>query len=221
MITSFFTPLALNAQNKEVVRPDDDTIQFEKPLNFFASAGAAYRIGNQYNVAVSPVDYSVQFEEVYPIVTRFSLGLVWNPFPNKKEDYLIEYKKRKNLGLVHEAARRHLAVALLINIFQLGYSSGDFSANAPIDVGFGLGYRKSNFLILGTIDFTPESTPRKFFIDQYHNQSKQLILAGNTEPIRTISSDNSSLFTKRIFPSVGIKIAYTFAKKSNETVTPN
>ncbi|WP_411831020.1 hypothetical protein [Mariniflexile sp. AS56] len=221
--------LALFGQEKDIKKTKEkkekevsiiDTLQtepnWEKPLNFFAAAGAAYRFGDQYNVTISPVDYTVQFEQVYPVITRFSLGLVWNPFPDKRNESVAKYLEGKKAGLAFDAARRHLAVALIVNVFQLGYSSNDFSTNSPIDVGFGIGYRKDNFLILGTLDFTPVRTPRSYFVDSYKGQNKQLILADSSEPVRTISTDDNSLFIDKIYPSIGIKIAYTFAKKEEK-----
>jgi hypothetical protein len=190
-----------------------DSVDWEKPINFFAAAGASYMIGSHYSVVVSPVDNTIQFEKTYPIMTRFSLGLVWNPFPKKEEGYVDKFFENKKLNQAYESARRHLAVALLINVFQLSFSSSEFNFTSPIDVGFGLGYRNENFLILGTIELTPLRTPRQYFSDQYKDKNKTLVLAGATEPVRTISIDDNSIFVNRIYPSIGIKIAYSFSKK--------
>jgi len=192
---------------------------FERPFNFFAAAGAAVRFGNLYNVVVSPVDYRVQFEDVFPIHTRFSMGLVWNPFPDNSEENKKEYsqkvhllKKEGLLGRSVEAARRHAAVALLVNIAQLSFSSGEVNTTSPIDVGFGIGYRNDKFLILGTLEFTPMRTTRKYFCDDFLDKDKTLVLAGAQEPVRTISVDDDAFFTNKVFVSMGIKIAYAFTK---------
>lgn len=191
-------------------------IEFERPFNFFAAAGASYMFGDQYSVVVSPVDYTVQFEKTFPILTRFSLGLVWNPIPDKSNENIQNFvQQRQLLNVAYKAAREHMAIALLVNIFQLGYSANEFSSTTPIDVGFGLGYRNSNFLILGTLELTPMRSPRKYFTDEYLDKNKPLILFGAKEPIRTISIDDSSLFHNRIYPSIGLKIAYAFSKESS------
>lgn len=189
-----------------------DEVEWERPFNFFAAAGASAMFGDHYSVAISPVDNSVQFEKTFPILTRFSLGLVWNPIPEKGEGYVESFFKNKRILPAYQAGRKHLAVALLVNIFQLSYSDA-FSASSPIDVGFGAGYRNSNFLILGTLEFTPLKTPRRYFVEQYKDKNLPLVLAGSLEPVRTVSTDDDKLFVNRIFPSIGIKIAYSFTKQ--------
>lgn len=192
---------------------------FERPFNFFGAAGVSYRFGSNYDVTISPIDYNVRFEEVGPIMTRFSVGLVWNPLPDQSEENLEKYKrfiKSKGLAELYEdgykAARKHLAIALLVNVVQLSFSSGNVNTTSPIDVGFGVGIRNQNFLILGTVEFTPMRTPREYFINEYKGNNRQLILYGAEEPSRAISYEDNSIFISKIFPSIGLKMAYTFSK---------
>ena len=205
---------SLTAKNYKLAK---DSVEWERPFNYFAGAGGSFMFGELYNVTISSIDNSVQFEKTFPILTRFSLGLIWNPIPDKEDDYVDDFIFNKRLNAAYKAGRKHLAVALLINVFQLSYSS-DFNASSPIDVGFGLGYRNSNFLILGTLELTPFRTPRTYFIEQYKGKNLPLVLAGSTEPVRTISTDDNSLFVNRIFPSIGIKIAYSFSKNERKTI---
>jgi hypothetical protein len=186
--------------------------EWERPFNFFAAAGASLMFGDHYDVTVSPIDNSVQFETTFPIITRFSLGLVWNPIAEKDEDYILAFLDKRKIYPTIKAARKHLAVALLVNVFQLSYSN-DFNSGSPIDVGFGIGYRSSNFLILGTLELTPLRTPRTYFIDQFKDKDVPLILSGSTEPVRSISIDDNAIFVNRVFPSIGVKIAYSFTKQ--------
>lgn len=196
----------------DVVTAQDD-IEFERPFNFFASAGASARMGKAYDVTISPVDYTVQFEKIFPILTRFSMGLVWNPLRNNSEENKQEFMDKSAIYEKYEANRKHLAIALLVNIFQLSFTAEQVNASSLIDVGFGLGYRKDNFLIMGTLEFTPLRKPRSYFVETYEGKNKQLILAGAQEPVRTISTDDNSLFITTISPSMGVKIAYAFSKK--------
>lgn len=190
----------------------DSKIEFERPFNMFAAAGASVLLSNHYSASISPVDYTVQFEKTFPIVTRFSFGLIWNPLPDKSPGYDAKYFRNKKFNDAYKANRKNLAVALLINVFQLSYSSSNFDSSSPIDVGFGLGYRSANFAILGTLELTPLRTPRTFFFNQYFNKDKQLVLFGNKEPVRSIGSEDNSLFYSKINPSIGVKIAYAFTK---------
>jgi hypothetical protein len=188
----------------------------EKAYDFFAAAGASYRFGDLYNVTISQIDYTVQFEKVYPIMTRFSLGFVWNPFPDKSDNSIKNMLRKKEAKLAYEAARNVFAVALLVNVFQLGFTATDFDISTPIDVGFGAGYKKSNFLALLTVEFTPMRTPREYFVNDYKGKDLQLIYDGATEPARTVSVDDNTLYTDKVFICLGLKLAYAFGKKKNE-----
>jgi len=202
---------------KEQIEQAKQEIQFERPFNFFSAAGASYMFGDQYSVVISPIDNTVQFQKNYHLITRFSLGLVWNPIPENGDSAMVTWiKKSKNKSMFKEtykAARKHFAVALLVNVFQLGYSSKDINTSSPIDVGFGIGWRNSNFLILGTIEFTPVRTPRSYFVNQFKDKNQAFIMAGSTEPVKSIDINDNSIFMDRVFPSIGVKIAYTFSKQ--------
>ena len=205
-----------NNHSNEIDIKLPEKTEWEKPFNFFAAAGTSLMLKNHYNVAVSPIDNTIHFERTYPIVTRFSLGLVWNPLPERrKKNEDGTFIKRRLIHRAYDLASEHFAVALLVNVLKLSNSNDfiDFNASSLIDVGFGAGYRLSNFLVLGTIEFTPLRTPRAYFINQYNNKNLQLIPSGSTEPIRTISTDDNALFVNKIFPSIGIKIAYSFTKQ--------
>ena len=189
-------------------------IELERPFNLFASAGVAYRFGGVYTVAVSPVDNTVQFEKASSLTSGLSLGLVWNPFPDFPSTKRIIKFKNKNRQEQYEIARTHAAVALLVNVFQLGYSESQFNSSIPINVGFGVGYRNKDLLVLATIEFMKENQPRQYFIDSYKDKNRQLILSGSQEPVRIISPDDNSLFLPKLFPAIGFKVAYAFSKKN-------
>jgi hypothetical protein len=194
----------------EEANENGEKIIYERPFNAFISAGINVRIGDNYNVAISPVDNTVQFEKISPLNSGVSTGLVWNPFtfPYKTYDYKGQAKDWH-----YECKRHPFAIALLINVFKLSFSDEQANTTSPIDVGFGLGYRKDNFLILLTTEFTPIRQPRQYFIDGYKDKNLPLILANSSEPVRTISSDDNSLFVTKLYPSIGLKIAYSFGKK--------
>ena len=187
-------------------------ITFERPFNIFAAAGASYRVGNQYKAYISPADFTVQFQEIKPTITRFSLGVVWNPLKNFSMNNISHYLESKRMQDAANATRKYLAVALIINVFELNFSGDTFDSTSPIDLGFGVGFRNDNFLALFTIEFTPTRTPTDKFFYDYYRENKQLILPGETEPEKTLDID-SDLFYNKTFTSIGFKIAYAFSKK--------
>ncbi|MBU2994815.1 hypothetical protein KO500_00100 [Cellulophaga baltica] len=194
----------------EQAKEDGEEIIYERPFNAFISAGINVRIGENYNVAISPIDNTVQFEKISPLNSGVSTGLVWNPFtfPYKVFDY-----KGQDKDWHYEYRRNPFAIALLINVFKLSFSDEQANTTSPIDVGFGIGYRNDNLLILLTTEYTPIRQPRQYFIDGYKDKNLPLVLANSSEPVRTISSDDNSLFVTKLFPSIGLKIAYSFGKK--------
>lgn len=187
-----------------------EDIIYERPFNTFISAGINVRIGDNFNVAISPINNAVHFEKISPLNSGISTGLVWNPFTSP-------YKVNEFIGQTenwhYEYKRNSFAIALLINVFKLSFSDEQANSTSPIDVGFGIGYRKENLLILFTTEFTPMRQPRQYFIDAYNGKNSPLILANSSEPVKTISSDDNSLFITKLFPSIGLKVAYSFAKK--------
>ena len=193
----------------EKAKEDGKEIIFERPFNAFISAGINIRFGVNYNVAISPIDNSVQFEKISPINSGISTGLVWNPFVKTYKVY--DYKDQSK-DWHYEIRRSSFAVALLINVFKLSFSDEQANTTSPIDVGFGIGYRKDNFMVLLTTEFTPMRQPRQYFIDAYKDKNLPLILANASEPVRSISSDDDSLFITKLYPSIGLKIAYSFGK---------
>ncbi|MFY0632086.1 MAG: hypothetical protein JXR05_17130 [Flavobacteriaceae bacterium] len=186
----------------------EDILNFKKPFNIFLAAGVGYTIGTNYGVAISPIDNTVQFQEVPDLHSGISTGLVWTPWSfiynvYNKETKEWEYQEKSN----------GVSIALSINVFKLSFNGDDLNSTSSIDVGFGIGYKKNDFLILLSYDFIPRRQPRQFFIDEYKGQNKTLILSGTQEPVRSIDTKDDALFFTKLYQSVGIKIAYSFGTK--------
>lgn len=188
-------------------KTEGDDIKFERPINFFAAAGVSFRLQDIYSVAVSPIDKTVQFDKGSPIFSSLTTGLVWNPVALP---YKVTYYKDKEKDWRYEYKSLWPCFALLVNVFNLSFSGQQPNSTLPIDVGFGLGYRKDGLCILATCEFTPIRQPRQFFIKGYKDQNKQLIYSGGTDPVTEISPDNNNLFTTKLIPAFGIKVAYAF-----------
>ena len=200
----------------------DTEVEFERPLNFFASAGVSYRLYGLNSVVVSPIDNTVQIEEVSRLNSRISFGLVWNPLTNDATRIrAIRFKNKfadQIIAQSIQAARENFAFALLINVYQLSFSQNQTPATSPIDVGFGVGYRSKNLLIMGTIDFTPYRDPRQYFLDTYKGKNKTLVYAGSQGPVTSINIDDNSIFETRLHAFIGFKVAYAFTNNEKKAV---
>jgi hypothetical protein len=185
-------------------------IEYEKAINIFAAAGFSCRIGNLYSVAISPVDRTVQFDKVSPLNFSLTTGFIWNPFVYPYKRY---YYKDKTVDWKYEYVRTAFAVALLINVYNLNLGSAKVNYGSAIDGGFGIGYRKDNFCILGTLEFSYLRQPRNYFINQYKDKNKTLVLYNSSEPAQSISTDDNNIFVSKLYPSIGMRLAYTFGKQ--------
>lgn len=193
-------------EDVKTITTSNPTYKFDKKFDVFLAAGISKRFGDNYNVTISPINQTVQFEKTSGLSSGISTGIVWQPFsfyyltnPDANGKYQDVTKKRNGF-----------AIALLLNIFKLNYGDSDLNNTSPIDVGFGIGYKSDNFLILVTSEFTPIRQPRQYFIDSYKDKDIKLIYSGTVEPVRTISVDDDSIFITKLYPSIGLKIAYSF-----------
>ncbi len=191
-----------------------EVLNFKNPINTFISAGVSYRMGSNYGVVISPVDNTVQFQEKPNLHSGISTGLVWTPFTSiyefyDKEKKELQYKERNN----------GISLALLINIFNLSFSGEQVNSTAPINVGFGLGWRDqaNGFLALITYEFTPLRQPRNYFIDAYKGKNIPLLFAGTQEPIKAININDDALFYTKLYQFIGLKVAYSFGFKKDKT----
>ena len=75
-------------QEAEAVSSTNATYEFERKFDVFIAAGISQRFGSNYNVAISPIDQTVQFEKSSPLSSGISTGLNWQPF---------SYYKRQNV----------------------------------------------------------------------------------------------------------------------------
>jgi len=203
----------VSKKEMKAAEEDGEVIRFERPVNFLAAAGVSIRLSPTYSVAVSPIDKTVHFERTSPVFSSLTTGLVWNPIIRP---YKIIYFKEKTKDWRYEYKTKPLCVALLINVFNLSFSGTQMNSTLPIDIGFGVGYRKKGFCALLTVEFTPLRQPQKYFYDDFTASDKQLIYAGSTEPITEISTDNDALFVTKLVPAIGFKIAYAFTSPSKE-----
>jgi hypothetical protein len=169
-------------------------------------------MGSNYGVVISPIDNTVQFQEKPNLHSGISTGLVWTPITDVYEVYNKKTKEwqyqEKNIGF---------SIALLINIFNLSFSGEQVNSTSPINIGLGLGWKKNDFLILMSYEFTPQRQPRNYFINEYKDKNKPLFLSGTQEPVKTININDDALFYTKLYQFIGIKIAYSFgSKKENK-----
>lgn len=203
---------------KSIDVPADEVsnLPFERPYNFFLSAGMGYFSRPLHDVSLSPIDNSVQFQDISRWHTTISTGLVWNPFKvqaTSKEDISISGVVRTGDEEMVQAFRRKLAVALLVNVFQLSFSENDLNPSVPIDVGFGIGFRQQDFLVLLTFDLGYKRQTRTYFEDQFRGQQQTLTFAGSSEPTQVLDQTDDRIFYAKATPSIGLKVAYAFSQR--------
>lgn len=205
-------PQNMKVTKQEIKKAEEQgmPIEYEKAFNVFAGAGFSHRLSDLYSVTISPIDRTVQFDLSSPANFSLTTGFIWNPFiyPYKKFFY-----KDKTVDWKYEYLRWPLAIALLINVYNINLGSTKANYGSAIDGGFGIGYRKDNFCILATYELSYLKQPRDYFISQYKDKNKNLLLYNSNQPTQSISIEDNSIFDSKFFPSLGIRIAYAFGKQ--------
>lgn len=189
---------SLVSEKKKVIK--------EVNVSVFSSAGASTRLGKSESAVISPIDRTLNFQKMRYGSSGVSVGGVWNPIYKYKDISYNEDKDEYRLGA------HWFSVALLLNIFKLEYSEA-FDVEAGVDVGFGLGYRKGNFLVLGTVEFINLQQPRDY-LKSFSGQT--VTLFGSEEPVSTIDQTNAAFFYNKTYATLGIKMAYTFRLREDD-----
>ena len=200
--------LFLNVDN--IFSQTNTDIKFKSPLYFFAAAGPSLRTSEFKEVTISPIDQTVKFDEINNLTTRVSFGMYWIPCPigRKDNDKISKFVEKVKTNSDYKEERDGFALSLLVNIFQLNTTTFNTS---PIDVGFGVGYKTKNLLVLITAEFTPMRTPRDYFFKKFENNDTKLILNGKKEPESSINITDDNIFKSEVKPFLGIKIGYAFS----------
>jgi hypothetical protein len=215
LVSLFF---CVQAQNYEIkafenlnanAQTETDSLEFERPFNFFLSAGAVWAEKSLLDATVSPIDKTIQFQDKGRINTSISTGIIWNPFKDLNDNKRVLMKNQKPINIQRDL----IAVALLIDIFQLNFDQSDLNRTVPLDVGFGIGIRTGDFLALITYELSHFRQPRDYFYNEFKEGNKQLTLPGEDGPTTRIDPTNDNIFYNKLIPSFGIRLGYSFVKK--------
>lgn len=202
---------------------EKDGVQVEKlgnPLKFGVSIGYNAGIKSLYSTSISPVDYTVQFEKVSPLSVVLSTAVMFNWktfYLRKKKDVNGAPTFENTEGPVLTIPSRW-SIGAVVNLAQ--FSAQENLYNQKIDGGLGIGYEfNENIFVIGTFEFSSVKQPRDYFINQYRDKNKQLIIDGN--PLKTFNYDDANIFTDKYMPAISLKLVFGLAltKRGNDNNT--
>jgi hypothetical protein len=199
---------------------EKDGVQVEKlgnPLKLGVSIGYNAGTKSLYNTSISPVDYTVQFEKVSPLSVVLSTAVMFNWktfYVRKKKDINGEATFENTEGPVLTIPSRW-SIGAVVNFAQ--FSAQDNLYNQKIDGGLGIGYEfNENIFVIGTFEFLSVKQPRDYFVNQYKDKNKQLLIEGS--PLKTLNYDDKNIFTDKYVPAISLKLVFGLAltKRGND-----
>ncbi len=211
------TTMASNTESP--FEEEDEDKGWNDRLSLFVGAGPSYITDIVYETPViDRTTNNVQIELAGRVKPNVSLGIVYTPFVStiiRTVTYLDVNGDEKEMKLF-EYVPRGASAALFINPLSLATTNSSLSST--VDLGFGLGWRSSNFSIFATVEFFGLQQPRDYFIEKYKNNNLQFLVDGEIQT--SIDINDNTIFKKEVFTALGVKLAYTFdiVKKYNTVV---
>lgn len=203
--------VALTRTSVKQLEKDGEVIdQLGNPLKLGVSLGYNAGLQKLYTTAISPTDYKLYFEEIYPLTVVLSTAVMFNwknYYLRKKKDPAGDTNLSNTEGPVFLIPSRW-SVGAVVNLAQFSAQSNLY--NQQIDGGLGIGYElNENIFILGTFEFLSVKQPREYFVNQYKDKNSQVIIDG--APLKSLNYDDTSIFTNKYIPSISVKVVFGLA----------
>lgn len=190
---------------------DGDNHGWNKRIDLFVGGGVGQTSIQLYDdPVINPTNNFVEIEKSQKVRTSLTFGIVFTPWVYEvKRIVFISDKQGKKIDTATfvEHIPRKLTIALFMNPVSLTkINDNGFTNN--VDLGFGIGWREGDCLLMATADFFSIRQPRQYFVDDYKDQNKTYNING--QPQTTIDVTNNNIFHNKVVASYGIKLCYTF-----------
>jgi len=196
---------------KSTPSSNDTTFGWNDRFAFFVGGGFSVTQGDLYNdPVINPTNSFVEIESSKKLRTSLTLGIVFSPWVYEvyRTVYISDKQGKKiDTAILVEHIPKILSFALFMNPISLTKLNDNGFTNS-VDLGFGIGWREGDFLIMATVDFFSIRQPRQYFVDQFKDKNTTYVVNGQTQ--NTVDITNNNIFHNVIVPSVGIKMCYAF-----------
>lgn len=170
-------------------------------ISFVIGMGTALSPGKYYQMPiVSPIDNNVKLERSQNFVLNASLGIVYTPY------YYIVKDPIYPEGI---AVPKCWSFAAFFNPATFVKGSNLQENFSLSNLGLGVGWKfYSGISVFLTGEIYSLKQPRKWFIDEFIDGTKQYTIAGNIQS--SFDANDNNVFRTKLVPSIGIKLCYTF-----------
>jgi len=189
---------SLQERLKEII-PEDKYINSR--ISFVVGLGGSYSLDNVYQMpVVSTSDNKVKMEIGQRERITATLGIVYTLYiyrivDNEHPEGYLAPKGISFVGFFNP-----------VSIFKNSNIEDNFSLS---NFGIGVGYKSvTGFGIYGFFEIYSIKQPKQWFIDEFRNGDKEYKVAGNVQS--SFSSDDNNIFRNKLYPSIGIKVCYSF-----------
>lgn len=190
-------------------------IEKEKDLRFTIGTGLVFRTNKIYDVTISKIDTTVQFQKLSSFSPIMSAGLLWKPFTRDSSKVAKDSNAVKDVS--HNSSitvQKPLILGVFLN-YHVATNISSVNYNSTFGLGFGLGYSSRNWSIMGMFDFRNVRQPRQFFIDAFEGGNRIFFPDGSLNAATTIDLNDNSIFTNQVQYSLGVTFNYIFDNSYN------
>lgn len=170
-------------------------------ISFVVGFGSSYTVDNVYQMpVVSTLDNKVKMEIGQRERLNATLGIVYTPYiyriiDNEHPEGYLATKGLSFVGFFNP-------VSILKNSnLEDNFSLSNFGIGVGLKTVMGIG-------IYGVFEMYSIKQPKQWFIDEFKNGDKEYKVNNNIQS--SFSSDDNNIFRNKLYPSIGIKVCYSF-----------
>ncbi len=194
----------------DATKPEESSVRsndVSSRISFILGIGASHTTSFLYKTPAINNDGNVIIDAADPIKTNISFGIIYTPLVYDITTYKL--RKHNQYDTIITTAAKGITFATFINPITLSGSSASQSFFNNVDFGTGIGWRTaSGWLFMVTCEFFVVDQPRKWFVDQYSNNSTKYIVNGATQNV--IDPNDKNIFSNITEVTLGFKLCYTF-----------
>lgn len=171
-----------------------------KRISFILGIGASYVPEKLYqDPAINKSNNFVIIEEAQKQKTNITLGIVYTPWL-----YRVTYPSGQS-----DVVAKGIAFSTFLNPIAISRATDTQSFFNIVDFGVGVGYKTAGgVMIMATAEWFGARQPRKWFVNEYKDNTKAYLVNGAQQA--SIDINDNNIFENKLVNTFGFKVCYTF-----------